>query len=172
MLKRVQHDTKKFMEKILQINEAIKTAQKLREQGKSVVLAGGAFDILHPGHVIFLKKAKEKGDFLFIILENDKSLEEKKGKKRPINNQGERALVLSAIEFVDYIILLPNKFLDKDYDHLALSIKPAIIATTKDDPERIHKERQAKLTNARVVDVTDRILSHSTTKLIKYLEQL
>lgn len=158
------------MNKILNTNEAIKVAKQLRKEGKSVVLAGGCFDILHPGHVLFLQEAKKQGDILFVLLESDDMIRKKKGKDRPIHTQKDRSLILESLTMVDYIIPLPLLYTDQNYDNLLSSLKPTIIATTKGDANRHHKERQAKLINAQVVEVIQRIEYTSTTMLAKTLK--
>ena len=72
---------------------------------KSFVFTNGCFDLLHVGHIRFLKKAKSFGDFLIVGLNSDRSVRIIKGPKRPIIPQAQRAEVLSAIESVDYIIM-------------------------------------------------------------------
>lgn len=159
------------MSKTLTIKEAMEIAEKINKQKKTIVLVGGCFDILHVGHVEFLKKAKEKGDVLFVLLESDEKVKQIKGENRPIHTQKERAKVLSALEMVDYVILLPYLAENKDYDNLVMQIKPDIIATTKADKYRKHKERQAKLLNAQVLDVIDRLPNKSTNLLALKLSQ-
>ena len=159
------------MRKILTIEDAIKISKKLKEQGKTIVLAGGCFDILHIGHINFLKEAKTYGDYLFILLESDERIRKIKGKNRPINIQKDRAEILSSLCFADYVIILPLFKDNNNYDNLITAIKPDIIATTKGDTQRIHKERQAKLINATVVDVVKNISNKSTTRLVKILSK-
>lgn len=134
---------------------------------KQVVLAGGCFDLLHNGHISFLKKAKEEGDFLIVLLESDVMIKKRKGKDRPVETQQTRATKLSNLDTVDLIILLPDKMENNDYDKLVSDLKPAIIATTQGDPGRHHKERQANLVRAEVKDVITRLPEYSTTKEIK-----
>lgn len=157
------------MSKVVNIHEAIKLSEGLRKQGKVIVLAGGCFDILHTGHITFLEKAKAAGDCLFIFLEPDESIRKLKGKNRPINNQKDRAKILSALEPVDYVILLPEHLTDMDYDRMIIQIKPAIIATTQGDVNRGNKERQAALTKSTVMDVTGPIKDQSTSRLVELL---
>lgn len=159
------------MSKILSVKEAITISSKLHEQNKTIVLVGGCFDIIHVGHVEFLKKAKEKGNALFVLLESDKKVKQIKGKNRPIHTQKERAKVLSVLEMVDYVILLSYFAENKDYDNLVMQIKPDIIATTKTDKYKKHKERQAKLLNAQVLDVIDRLPNKSTNLLAQKLSR-
>lgn len=159
------------MGKILNLQKAINTAKNLNLQKKSIVLAGGCFDILHIGHIRFLAKAKKKGDYLFILLESDQSVRKLKGKNRPINQVFDRAQILAAIDSADYIIPLEKVLESKDYDNIVEKIRPSIIAVTKNDKALIHKQRQAKKINAKVVNVIDRFEDKSTTKLAEIISK-
>lgn len=157
------------MEKIVTVQQAMQIAEELRKETKHIVLVGGCFDVLHIGHITFLEKAKATGDSLFVFLESDESIQKLKGKKRPINNQEDRAKILAAFESVDYVILLPPHLTDIDYDRMIIQIKPDIIATTQGDLHRKNKERQATLINCKVIEVTDYIRDQSTTRLVELL---
>lgn len=157
------------MDKIIDADKAIILSEKLRNQGKTIVLAGGCFDILHIGHITFLEKAKAAGDSLFVLLEPDESIKKLKGENRPINNREDRAKILGALEPVDYVILLPPHLTDIDYDRMIIQLKPAIIATTRGDIRWKNKERQAALINSKIIEVTDYIRDQSTTRLVKLL---
>lgn len=159
------------MNKILKVEEGIKIAKKLREQNKSIVLAGGIFDILHVGHIKFIENAKKVGNYLFILLESDEKAMATKGENRPINSQKERAFMLSTIKDIDYIVMLPHMKKDEDYDKLVAQIKPSIVATTYKDPYIIHKQRQARRLGFKVVYVINKIRGSSTTKLAKIIEE-
>jgi rfaE bifunctional protein nucleotidyltransferase chain/domain len=78
---------------------------KLKGQGKKVVFTNGCFDLLHPGHIKLLKEAKSKGDILVVGLNSDQSVRKIKGKGRPVLNQKARVTVLSALEYVDFIVI-------------------------------------------------------------------
>ncbi|MCL4353645.1 adenylyltransferase/cytidyltransferase family protein [Patescibacteria group bacterium] len=160
------------MNKILTIRKAIETAKILKAKGKKIVLAGGCFDILHLGHIRFLQAAKAQKDVLFVMLENDEKIKELKGAKRPINSQKDRAVILSSLAFVDYIVLLPKFNTNKDYDNLVNYLKPDIIATTKGDKYRSHKERQAKKLDAKVIDVIEELPDKSTTALVTFISEI
>lgn len=156
------------MNKIISPHQAIELSNQLHTQDKTIVLAGGCFDILHAGHIDFLKAAKSHGDTLLILLESDASVTKRKGKMRPINPQTARAQLLASLPSVDYVIVLQDILKDKEYDDLVLRVKPAIIATTKNDPYKGHKERQAKLlSTATVVEVIKRLPQYSTSDLAK-----
>lgn len=156
------------MKKILKISEGIKLSQKFRKQNKTIVVVGGFFDILHKGHIKFLEASKKQGDYLFLLLEEDKKAIQK-GPTRPINSQESRARILSAIQSVDYIILLNNMTNNSDYDKIITQIAPSTITTTYRDPNIKHKLRQAKLVNGKVVKVVRRIPDYSTTRLAKLI---
>lgn len=159
------------MNRIINTEKAIKISKKLKREGKKLVLAGGCFDILHVGHIKFLTAAKKKGDILFILLESDKNVERFKGKNRPINNQAERAMVLSSLRSVDYVIILGEMKTNSDYDKLIVNLKPDIIATTKKSQQIIHNARQAKLIDAELALVINRISNKSTTRLAEIISQ-
>lgn len=156
------------MNKIISSSQAIELSNQLHTQGKTIVLAGGCFDILHTGHIAFLKAAKSQGDTLLVLLESDESVTKRKGKTRPVNSQTTRAQLLTTLPFVDYVIVLQDIFKDKQYDDLVLRVKPAIIATTKNDPYKGHKQRQAKLLGTtKVSEVIKRLPQYSTSDLAK-----
>ncbi|HSA83715.1 MAG TPA: adenylyltransferase/cytidyltransferase family protein [Patescibacteria group bacterium] len=156
-------------DKIITPDKALQIAKLLHNEKKSIVLVGGCFDILHLGHITFLEQAKKQGDILFVFVESDHMIKHTKGDTRPVNNQHDRVKILSHLDLIDYLIPLSDK---PDYDELVIHIKPAIIATTRGDANRFHKERQANEVGARVVDVTDEISNKSTTKIIKILEEI
>ena len=137
-------------------------------QGKRVVLAGGCFDVLHPGHIIFLQKAKKAGDELIVLLESDEKVKKIKGIKRPVHNQKERALMLKALKFVDAVILLPFMESEREYDEWVKKIKPDIIAATLGDPQNHHKKRTAQLVGAKLKYVTKRVGNHSSSRILNH----
>ena len=77
---------------------------RLKGRGKKVVFTNGCFDILHVGHVRYLRRAKNQGDVLVVGLNTDRSVKEIKGEKRPVVPEKERAEILAALEFVDYVV--------------------------------------------------------------------
>lgn len=95
----------KLQEKIKRSPELSRILAKARARGKKVVFTNGCFDILHVGHVDYLSKAKAMGDILVVGLNSDSSVRRLKGACRPVNRQLDRAKVLSALGFVDYITI-------------------------------------------------------------------
>lgn len=82
--------------------------QKARQQGKTIATTNGCFDILHIGHVKYLKAAKQLGDVLVVAINSDDSVRAIKGGKRPLVPEDERAEVLAALECVDYVMIFPE----------------------------------------------------------------
>lgn len=155
------------MAKIISVNQISSLSKNLRKSGKKIVLAGGCFDVIHPGHIIFLEKAKLAGDILIVILESDEKIKKLKGINRPVRNQKERAKILSALQAVDYVVMLPFMNKDKEYDQLIMKIKPDVIAATAKDANNAHHQRSAKLSGAKFKLVTKMIGNYSTSKLLK-----
>lgn len=153
------------MKSILKIEDINKWRQNLKKIGKSVVLVGGCFDVLHPGHVIFLEKAKKTADSLVILLESDQKIRQLKGVNRPVHNLRQRAKILSSLRSVDYVVMLPYIDNEKSYDQLVAQIEPDIIAVTYGD-NNAHHQRSAKLIGAKLKYVTKMIGNHSTSRIL------
>ena len=71
---------------------------------KTIVFTNGVFDILHAGHVEYLSKARDLGDYLIVALNTDKSVSRLKGPTRPVNNLGDRMVVIAALRCVDCVV--------------------------------------------------------------------
>ena len=82
---------------------------RLRREGKRLVFTNGCFDLLHPGHVRYLREARALGDLLVVALNSDASVRVLKGAGRPILNQDERAEVMAALEVVDYVTIFDEE---------------------------------------------------------------
>ena len=78
--------------------------ERLREIGLNLVFTNGCFDLLHPGHVRYLKEARQLGDRLVVAVNRDETVTKLKGKARPLIPIAERMEVLSALVMVDYVI--------------------------------------------------------------------
>ena len=86
-------------------DQAAALAGTLRGAGKTVVFTNGVFDLLHPGHVRYLRQARALGDALIVGVNADASVRRNKGPDRPINSQDERAEVLAALDCVDAVVI-------------------------------------------------------------------
>jgi rfaE bifunctional protein nucleotidyltransferase chain/domain len=88
---------------ILSRDEARAFSSKHRNEGRRLVFTNGVFDLLHPGHLRYLQKAKALGDVLVVGVNSDRSVKSNKGPDRPIMPQDERAEVVAALECVDAV---------------------------------------------------------------------
>lgn len=133
-----------------------------------IVLVGGCFDILHIGHVKFLKRAKSFGDYLIVLLESDINIEKLKGPTRPIQNEKQRKETLESLKFVDKVILVPNNATSVTYNKIVKRLKPSVIAITQGDPIKHLKHFQAKSVGAKL-KVVKKFGDLSSTKIIEEL---
>lgn len=106
--------------------------KKLRKSGKKIVFTNGCFDILHLGHVRYLRVARSNGDILVVGLNSDKSVNLIKGDKRPVVEQSQRAEVIAGLWCVDYVTVFDEP------DPLALIelLKPDVLVKGEDWPEQ------------------------------------
>jgi D-glycero-beta-D-manno-heptose 1-phosphate adenylyltransferase len=125
--------------KIVKLEELSNRCEKVRSAGKKIVATNGCFDLLHVGHVRYLRAARALGDLLVVGLNGDRSVHELKGAGRPITTQSDRAEILAALECVDLVTIFPEiramKFL--------AAVRPAVYvkggdysSETLDDEER------------------------------------
>lgn len=155
------------MKKIVNLRQIETLVKRIRGVGKTIVLAGGCFDILHQGHLKFLEAAKKQGDALIVALESDENVKRLKGEGRPINKQKQRARLLATLKMVDLVLLLPEMRTHEDYFNLVKYLKPDMVAVTEGDPHLTLKEEQARLVGGKVKMVIKRIKKFSTSKLLK-----
>lgn len=100
-------------EKILDIDELTQRIAALKSQGRKVVLADGCFDLLHVGHVRFLRAAKALGDVLVLALNSDESVRRVRGEGRPLLPLEDRLGILAAFEMVDFLTVFSEDTVEK-----------------------------------------------------------
>ena len=98
--------------RVLTLDEAAALAGRLREAGRRVVFTNGVFDLVHPGHVRYLREARALGDALIVAVNSDRSVRANKGAGRPVTPERERAEVLAALAAVDAVLIF-----DEDTPH-------------------------------------------------------
>jgi rfaE bifunctional protein nucleotidyltransferase chain/domain len=102
--------------KIKELEEIVEMRAGLRRLAKKLVFTNGCFDILHVGHIRILNQSRASGDLLIIGINSDRSVQEIKGKSRPIVPERERAEVLAALASVDYVFIFddptPQRIID------------------------------------------------------------
>ncbi len=152
-----------FESKIKSKKECEKLLQKARISGQKIVFTNGCFDILHFGHIKYLEKARSLGDLLVVGLNSDKSVRSLKGKERPINSQFERAAMLAALYFVDFVVI----FDELTPLNLIKALKPDILVKGAD-----YKNKE--VVGAEFVQRTELIefeKGFSTTKIIEKIRK-
>ena len=147
-------------------NELQDLLKKLRNEHKTIVTTNGCFDILHVGHVRYLQKAKSFGDILIVALNSDKSVKSIKGESRPINNENDRAEVLSALRSVDYVVLF-----DEDSPiNLLLKIKPNVHTKGADYTIETLPEAKGIMASGGRIEFISFVEGKSTTSIINKMK--
>ena len=113
---------------VLKLEELKKIVSLAKGTGKTVVFTNGCFDLIHGGHIEFLQKAREKGDLLVVGLNSDRSVKSIKGEGRPIKSEKERANIISALRYVDYITI----FDESTPEDLIREVRPDILVKGDD----------------------------------------
>ena len=139
----------------------------LRLNHKTIVTTNGCFDILHVGHVRYLQQAKSFGDVLIVALNSDKSVKKIKGESRPINNENDRAEVLSALKSVDYVVL----FDEESPINLLLHIKPDVHTKGADYTMETLPEAKGITEAGGRIEFIPFVKGKSTTAVIEKMKQ-
>jgi glycerol-3-phosphate cytidylyltransferase len=133
----------------------------------NLVFTNGCFDILHRGHIEYLLKARNLGDFLWVGINSDHSVSKLKGPNRPINSEGDRARLISALEFVDFVTIFEE---DTPIELIRL-VAPKIHCKGGDyDPESLPETPVVRSLGGRV-EILPFLPGKSTTNTLKKLEE-
>src|ERR1044071_4517252 len=132
-------------------------------KGKKIVLTNGCFDILHVGHLRYLRGARALGDVLVVAINSDKSMRLIKDPGRPILAQDERVALVSALRCVDYVVV----FDEPDVSRVLDVLRPAIHAKGTDYTEQSVPERGKVLEYGGAVRITADPKDHSTRDIIR-----
>lgn len=155
-----------YEDKIVSREYLSKLVRELKQNGKKVVFTNGCFDILHSGHVKYLSEARKLGDALVLGLNTDASVRALKGEGRPINNETDRASVLAALGFVDFITLFGEETPKELIDELI----PDILVKGADyKPEEIVGYDTVTSNGGKVITI-ELVEGRSTTKTIEKIK--
>jgi rfaE bifunctional protein nucleotidyltransferase chain/domain len=148
--------------KIVDIKNLAKLSARLKSDGKKIVTTNGVFDLLHVGHVRYLKKARSLGDVLIVGINSDSSVKKLKGNKRPLVSELQRAEVLAALECVDFVCIFeeptPIRFI--------LQVKPNVHAKGGDYDPNLLPEKKIVEQNGGLIRTIKFEKGFSTTSLI------
>jgi rfaE bifunctional protein nucleotidyltransferase chain/domain len=153
------------LKKLYTLYQLAKIIQEHKKRGQKVVLANGCFDLIHVGHIRYLKESKKKGDILVLALNSDSSIHKLKGEGRPILNQEERAVIASSFYFVDYITFFDEPNVEK----VLLALKPDIHAKGSDYTEETVPEKETVKGYGGTIAITGGPKIRSTSQIIKQI---
>jgi D-glycero-beta-D-manno-heptose 1-phosphate adenylyltransferase len=153
---------------VLARSELTRRTDALKRDGRRVVFTNGCFDILHPGHVRMLEKARSLGDALIVGINSDASVQEIKGPQRPLIPEAERAELLAALEAVDFVTV----FDEPTPRELIAAILPAVLVKGSDwGPDEIVGREEVEAAGGEVISIPLEV-GYSTTKLIERIRRL
>jgi D-beta-D-heptose 7-phosphate kinase/D-beta-D-heptose 1-phosphate adenosyltransferase len=156
------------MANILDHGALIQECRRLRSEGKRLVFTNGCFDLLHPGHVRYLREARSLGDALVVALNSDRSVRVLKGEGRPILNECERAEVVAALEAVDYVII----FDDETPRELIAELLPDVLVKGGDWPlDQIAGRQEVEAAGGKVLSLPY-VEGSSSTDIIERIKRL
>lgn len=150
------------MGKIVTQDEIVNIVRDGQKQGKTYAATNGCFDILHIGHVRYLKKTKSLADYSVVMLNSDSSVKMLKGESRPINSQEDRAELLTSLSCVDYVVL----FNEKSPAKLLEKIRPDIYTKGADYTIETLPEKDIVERNNIKVEFIEFVEGKSTTGII------
>jgi rfaE bifunctional protein nucleotidyltransferase chain/domain len=149
--------------KILGREELQRQVAAWRQAGDSITLANGCFDLLHVGHVRYLRAAKQFGGRLIVAINSDESVRALKGEGRPLMPAEERAEILSALADVDAVVI----FSEKDVRALVREIRPNVHAKGTDYTASTVPERDVVAECGGRVEIVGDPKDHSATEIIR-----
>ncbi|MGB4966401.1 MAG: adenylyltransferase/cytidyltransferase family protein [Microgenomates group bacterium] len=142
-------------------------AQEIVPTIKNSVGVSGCFDILHVGHLHFLQEARTHGEHLIILLEGDEFITKAKNRSS-FHTQAERAEILSALKFVDYVVVLPYLPDEAAYAKMYSEISLHTLVVSTHDPYRVKKQEQIEHAQGKVILIDTFVQNKSTSKILEY----
>jgi rfaE bifunctional protein nucleotidyltransferase chain/domain len=119
---------------------------EVRDSGRTIALANGCFDLLHPGHVNYLEGAAAEGDVLVVGVNGDETVRALKGPGRPVMGAADRARVVAALACVDYVTV----FTERTADHLIELLRPDVHCKGTDYSDGVPEEETVRRIGGRV----------------------
>jgi rfaE bifunctional protein nucleotidyltransferase chain/domain len=153
--------------KVLDRDNLKRQVAQWRSAGEKITLANGCFDLLHVGHVRYLRAAKDLGGRLVVAINSDESVQSLKGNGRPLMPAVERAEILAAISDVDAVVIFP----ELDVRALIREIHPEVHAKGTDYTAESVPERDEVIACGGRVEIVGDPKDHSATEIISRLEQ-
>jgi len=151
------------LKKFYPLEQLTKIIPEHKRKGQKIVLANGCFDLIHVGHIRYLREAKDRGDILVVALNSDSSIHRLKGRGRPILQEKERAEILSSFSSVDYVTFFDELNVEK----VLLALQPDIHAKGSDYTEDTVPEKETVKHYGGSIAITGGPKVRSTSQLIK-----
>lgn len=162
----MSHINKETLKKIISLEELAKISQSCHQEGKSIALTNGAFDMLHVGHLRYLQAAAQLADILVVAVNSDDSVKMSKGPSRPIIPDRERAELVAALQGVDYVVI----FGEKSVSEVIKTIRPNFhVKGTDYTAENVPEAALVKELGGKVVIAGDP-KDHSSTQIVGKLK--
>lgn len=153
--------------KTLTADQMLAERDRLRTAGKQLVFTNGVFDLLHVGHVRYLAHARELGDALVVAINSDRSVRELKGPDRPVFDENERAEILAALRYVDYVVV----FDDISPRVLISRLLPDVLVKGGDyQIDEIHGREEVEAAGGKVIPLPF-VPGASTTSLLERMKK-
>lgn len=145
---------------------------EIKSSGKKIVFTNGVFDILHRGHVTYLKEAKKHGDILIVGINDDKSVKRlNKAPGRPINPEDARAFIISELKSVDFTVLFTD---DTPLEMIKIIMPDVLVKGGDYDPNCTNENNKTYIVGSKEVVANggkvisiDLVAGYSTTNIIK-----
>ncbi len=151
--------------KIVSREQARQLADQWRRSGEKIILTNGCFDLLHVGHIRYLRAAKQLGGKVVVALNADESVRKIKGENRPLMPESERAEILAALEDVDAIVL----FSEPDVRTVIRELRPDVQAKGTDYTPDSVPERDEVMAYGGKVEIVGDPKDHSTTEILEQM---
>ena len=156
-----------MIDKIMTPQQMLGERKRLRAAGVRLVFTNGVFDLLHIGHVRYLAQARALGDALLVAINSDRKVRELKGPDRPVFDQAERAEILAALRYVDYVTI----FDDVSPRSLIAELLPDVLVKGGDyQLDEIHGREEVEAAGGKVISLPF-VQGASTTSLIERMKK-
>ncbi len=153
--------------KLVSLEELEERVKKWKEEGKRIVFANGIFDLLHVGHVRYLKAAKKEGDILIVGINDDEASRQLKGFPRPLLSAKDRALLVASLECVDYVFI----YAGENFQIPLKKLKPHIHAKGTDYTPETVPEKEVVASYGGEIRIVGDEKRHSSSEIIRKIKR-
>lgn len=150
------------LEKLKPLAELKPRIEDLQRQGQRIVFTNGCFDLLHPGHIRYLREAAQLGDALVVAINSDASVRRLKGTPRPLQPEQERAEILCALEMVSFVVIFDD---DTPLEVIRTLVPDVLVKGGDWTPDRIVGRQEVEAAGGRVLSLPF-AEGFSTTRLV------